>query len=511
MAKNIVVCSDGTGNTANKNRGTNVFKIYEAVDLHSHIGNEDRKPQVAIYDDGVGTQSFKPLKIIGGAFGWGLKDNVKQLYRELARVYEPRDDSKGRPGDDIYVFGFSRGAFTVRTLVGLISYCGLPKYGAYDNEKELQDLVDKAYSSYRKRFKSLLGSLFHWPDPIDESKFHPDIPIKFMGVWDTVAAVGTPFAGLTWFWNTCIHRFTFQDNELYSKVEKACHALALDDQRTTFHPNLWNESDEKTDRIEQVWFSGMHSNVGGGYPKQGMSLVSLHWMMNKAHDQGLHFIKQDRALYRERRNVHDKLYNSRAGLAVYYRYQPREFDKICEKLKVKLNGYKVHISVLNRIAQGEDGYAPGNLPREFKAVSDQEGWDDGGAFSQLILPHLEANEITLMDRIRSYVCTRRIAYFIFILASLIALGTHLCREFIKGLPFTKVFGNLLSWDTLASLFKIIFCDYYMALGVALGIAFGLSYWARRRIENTCTGFWHPLAKKLSDRIDRCGYGTQPMP
>ena len=117
MPKRIVVCSDGTGNTAVKARRTNVFKVFEAVDLHGHRLNPERTPQVAIYDDGVGTEDFKPLKILGGAFGWGLSRNVKDLYRELARI----DD----PGDEIFMFGFSRGALTVRTLAGFISTCGL--------------------------------------------------------------------------------------------------------------------------------------------------------------------------------------------------------------------------------------------------------------------------------------------------------------------------------------------------------------------------------------------------
>jgi uncharacterized protein (DUF2235 family) len=92
MAKRIVICSDGTGNSAIKGRGTNVFKLFEAVDLETHKFNPDATPQIAIYDDGVGTERFKPLKILSGATGWGLSRNVKHLYKELARVYDPGDD-----------------------------------------------------------------------------------------------------------------------------------------------------------------------------------------------------------------------------------------------------------------------------------------------------------------------------------------------------------------------------------------------------------------------------------
>ena len=115
--KNIVICSDGTGNTTIKGRGTNVFKVFEAVDQNGHKRDPWLRPQIAFYDDGVGTQSLKVLKLVGGATGLGLSRNVRRLYRALCRVYDP--------GDKIFLFGFSRGAFTVRTLVGLISACGI--------------------------------------------------------------------------------------------------------------------------------------------------------------------------------------------------------------------------------------------------------------------------------------------------------------------------------------------------------------------------------------------------
>jgi Uncharacterized alpha/beta hydrolase domain (DUF2235) len=110
--KNIAICADGTGNSAVKGRGTNVFKLYEAVDQVGHRLTPGLKAQVALYHDGVGTESFKWIRLASGATGWGLSRNVKQLYGELARVYAP--------GDKLFLFGFSRGAFTVRTLAGLI-------------------------------------------------------------------------------------------------------------------------------------------------------------------------------------------------------------------------------------------------------------------------------------------------------------------------------------------------------------------------------------------------------
>src|SRR5215467_9181962 len=143
MPKRIVVCSDGTGNTAIKGRGTNVFKLFEAVDLETHRYDSNATPQFVIYDDGVATERFKPLKILSGATGWGLSRNVKHLYKELARVYDP--------GDEIYMFGFSRGAFTVRTLVGLIATCGLvdPERLTSRTFSGLESAVKDAYRAYR--------------------------------------------------------------------------------------------------------------------------------------------------------------------------------------------------------------------------------------------------------------------------------------------------------------------------------------------------------------------------
>src|SRR5262249_22471107 len=119
MAKNIVICSDGTGNTTIKGRGTNVFKLYEAIDINSYRLHSSVRPQIAFYDDGVGTENMRWLRIVTGATGLGLGRNIRRLYAELVRVYEQ--------GDNIYLFGFSRGAFTVRMLARMIDTCGILK------------------------------------------------------------------------------------------------------------------------------------------------------------------------------------------------------------------------------------------------------------------------------------------------------------------------------------------------------------------------------------------------
>ena len=139
--KNIVLCSDGTGNTAIKARGTNVFKLYEAIDIQGHKYDQSLTPQVAFYDDGVGTSSLAPVKLIGGAFGYGLRKNVKDLYTELIHVYEP--------GDHIFLFGFSRGAYTVRALSGLIQYCGILDLKKVDHEV-LTNRVNECWTAFRR-------------------------------------------------------------------------------------------------------------------------------------------------------------------------------------------------------------------------------------------------------------------------------------------------------------------------------------------------------------------------
>ncbi|HEX8027071.1 MAG TPA: DUF2235 domain-containing protein, partial [Vicinamibacterales bacterium] len=188
MPKNIVICSDGTGNSTISGRGTNVFKLFEAVDLNGHRWDPHRTPQVAFYDDGVGSESFKPLRLLGGAAGWGLSENIRQLYKELVRIYDP--------GDQIYVFGFSRGAFTVRSLVGLIATCGLVDASKCDTADALDKMVKNAYAAYRQCYRTRLGKMFLGDSGREAGKrfgalhsLKEETRVRFVGVWDTVDAV----------------------------------------------------------------------------------------------------------------------------------------------------------------------------------------------------------------------------------------------------------------------------------------------------------------------------------
>ena len=330
MPKNIIICSDGTGNTAVKGRGTNVFKLYEAVDVAGHLSDSSNYEQVAIYDDGVGTQKLKLIRVLAGAFGFGLARNVRQLYAELVRCYSK--------GDHIYVFGFSRGAFTARTLAGFIDHAGILNPTGLSSQ-DLNSVVGDLYRAYRKARPAVLERVttpltrgFRWLwrqlRPLPGYGFHGERTIKFVGVWDTVDAVGFPIPGIAWIWNHLVHRFKFTGRARPDCVQKACHALAIDEARASFEIFLWQDDP----RVEQVWFAGVHSNVGGGYPKQGMSLVALDWMMSHAENESegsLRFGEGLRAQYHDAINVHDNLYDSRSGPAIYYRYGPRDVAAIC--------------------------------------------------------------------------------------------------------------------------------------------------------------------------------------
>lgn len=355
--KNIVLCSDGTGQSGGKGNGTNVYRLFQYVDLRSH--EQGYPAQIAFYDDGVGTESFKPFRLLGGMFGYGLSRNIRELYAFLVRNYQP--------GDRIYLFGFSRGAFTVRSLAGLIGLCGI--VNLQDDDVELEEKVKSAFKAYRNAHRK--GDRNIAQRFAVEQKTYPG-QIECIGVWDTVDAIGTPFDGL----RTVIDWFTkikFHQYDLAPYVLHGYHALAIDDERVTFHPVMWDESKSEgreKNSIEQVWFAGSHSNVGGGYPKQGMAYVSLYWMMRRAEQNGLRFEKRAFDEVFDQMNVHDKLYDSRAGLGAYYRYGPRNIQRIsCQMAKIGEGAkVKIHASVFHRIAGGVLGYAPGNFPDTFELV-----------------------------------------------------------------------------------------------------------------------------------------------
>ena len=277
--KRIITCSDGTWNKpGNTDRGkpieTNVEKMYQCI-CAQDTANGAAVRQVKLYDEGVGSGITWKDKLLGGISGAGIDKNIKDMYTFLVLNYEP--------GDEIFLFGFSRGAYTARSIAGLIRNCGILKPG-------FLSLIDKAYDLYRDRNE------YSAPDSDLMVAFRKNYtwenvtPIKFIGVWDTVGSLGIP---LPWYklWNR--KKYKFHDVKLGSTVQHACHALAIDERRKLFLPTLWQKSDTvKNDPthkqcMEQRWFAGAHSNVGGGYADTGLSDLALKWLSQKANEAGL--------------------------------------------------------------------------------------------------------------------------------------------------------------------------------------------------------------------------------
>lgn len=368
---NIVLLSDGTGNSAAAVHKTNVWRLYQALD----IGDAGVPQQIAFYDDGVGTSGLGPIKYLGLALGVGLARNVKDLYTALCRNY--------REGDAIYLFGFSRGAFTVRVLAGLIMRCGLV---TAPSDAELTQRVKLAYAEYKRDVARRATATRPWliagqrlgghavgkrakcirlgPDGADVFQYFPRI--RFVGVWDTVDAYGMPVDELKTAIDQVVWPMTLADRALSDGVDRACQALSLDDERPTFRPVLWDERSAPAERITQVWFPGVHANVGGGYPDDGLAHVALHWMMEEAKQAGLRFREQDTDAIRDCANADGKQYDSRAGLAGYYRYGPRSVDALCkdDAHGVAVVRPMIHVSAQHRIQTRHVAYAPVSYPLE---------------------------------------------------------------------------------------------------------------------------------------------------
>jgi uncharacterized protein (DUF2235 family) len=265
--KRLVICSDGTWNTPSQmDRGdrtpSNIVKIARTVLPQDAAG----VPQVVFYDPGVGNGNWLE-RLTGGAFGKGLSQNVQDNYHFLLHNFVP--------GDEIYCFGFSRGAYTARSTAGLIRKCGLLR-------KEHAWRVPEAYDLYRNSAEG--------PDSDASIRFRTEFSVEtriwFIGVFDTVGALGIPISFLRRFTK---HRYEFHDVELSRSVRYAYHAVAIDERRSQFAPTLWNTKPEEDQVVEQVWFPGVHSNIGGGYQDSGLSDIALLWMIEKAKAAGLAF------------------------------------------------------------------------------------------------------------------------------------------------------------------------------------------------------------------------------
>ncbi|MEW2400811.1 DUF2235 domain-containing protein [Streptomyces sp. NPDC046862] len=270
MAKRLVVCCDGTWNSADQTSKTNVTKVALSIPTGPVAGKDQR----VYYHSGVGTHRWERLR--GGAFGVGLSQNVIDAYRFLVETYEP--------DDELFLFGFSRGAFTARSLAGLVRNSGVLRQDQAARIKE-------AWALYRDRIEQPSGAA----SALFRRSYAHETPIHFIGVWDTVGALGIPAVGprrLEPVVNQLNRRWAFHDTTLSSWVKAAFHALAIDEQRSAFQPTLWHQQPgaaEQGQVLKQEWFAGSHCDVGGGYKETGLSDIALLWMVEQARDCGLEF------------------------------------------------------------------------------------------------------------------------------------------------------------------------------------------------------------------------------
>src|SRR5437868_6547597 len=260
MSKRIILCADGTWNTphgpAALPNDTNVRKLYELT--------ENSPDQLKYYDSGVGTNGTPFEHFFGGTMGEGLFEKVQDGYEFLSYVWDP--------GDDIFIFGFSRGAYTARSLAGMIAYFGVPNRNL-DNQT-----VRRIFAAYRITDRDLKRAA---KASLATEYGLEEVKVNMVGVWDTVGALGVPGHLFSEFDQ---EKYGFLDATLNPCIQKAYHAIAIDERRASFLPTLWSNPDgsprDNDDQVQQVWFPGVHCDVGGSYADTQLSNITLRWMLD---------------------------------------------------------------------------------------------------------------------------------------------------------------------------------------------------------------------------------------
>ena len=578
--RDLIVLSDGTSNSASKPFKTNVWRLYQALNLRDGS-------QVAVFGDGVGNSSIKFLRVIGLALGFGVKRNVHNLYKFLCHNYREADLEQKRDADRIWMFGFSRGAFTVRVLAGLIDSQGLV---TFKTESELNQNAIAAYRAYRaEAFKTKIpwvragrairDKLIHlWRKATGGKQYDKDsnrkVRIHFMGVWDTVAAYGLPIDELTIAVDKWVWPMKFDKTDLLLSVDNARQACGLDDERRTFHPIPWSEDAEKKiqkeqeervargeertvpdHRLLQVWFPGMHADVGGGYPDDGLSLVPLCWMIDEAAAKGLNFEEEILKTYRAQASPTGRLYDSRAGGGVLWRYQPRNVQLLMDDRRDNVSPDKtimptVHHCAITRMTYGNDGYAPISLPLNFNILlpdNSSVAFDEGDVERRLdktkqdlaaakddeVLKHKETVLTDLQalmrrkddwprsdyfDLVLDTVWLRRCVYFVTLGLVLIALVYPVIYQAL-GWDDNSTKGNQIASGTLtyfAGLVKGVLPAFVTpwvdaatrsgpwAIAIVLGFVFSLalSSFLQFRIHDRARGAWNIQPETGGDKINR---------
>ena len=301
--KRIAIFIDGTFNRTDSQNPTNVVRLSRCV---KHFDRKTDTPQMVIYSPGVGSGrgntalGRKLDRVFGGSLGWGLLDIIAETYRNLVIAYEQ--------GDEVYIFGFSRGAFAARSLAGMIRSCGIaPRSHLGRIPEAVARYVSRAPETHPEHPHSYAFSADFAPDTAtsraefnwrrkmgDQTAIQLTLP--YFGVWDTVGALGLP--AFLPFADRFNAQYQFHDTMLSSSVLSARHAVALDERRKTFPPHLWSnlanlnarfdtDGPQKAPAYLQQWFAGDHGSVGGGGSRIGLSSIAMHWVAMGAEDAGL--------------------------------------------------------------------------------------------------------------------------------------------------------------------------------------------------------------------------------
>lgn len=353
--KNIVICADGTWNRPEddleKDFPTNVLKVARAIAPVNDAGVE----QVVFYDWGLGSyhDGFS-----AGALGKGINKNIQDCYRFIVQNYHA--------GDRLYFFGFSRGAFTVRSLAGFLNNCGVLKQAharliakAFEIYKDPKVHPDDDFSRNWRNEHSVRVDVAQLPPEAKHAwsaEGHPKV--HFVGVWDTVGSLGVPLSMLS-FLNT---EHMFHDNKIGPNIVTARHALAVDERRDDFRATVWKQRPEVD--IQQVWFPGCHSDIGGGLPPDAdgslLSDYPLKWIADEAAARGLRF--SGHLLAGIKYNPVSRLNESYGGKW-----------KLAGQYKRPVLAYlRIHRSVKARW-DADPGYRPEKLAQRVDSVT---GWGD---------------------------------------------------------------------------------------------------------------------------------------
>jgi uncharacterized protein (DUF2235 family) len=330
--KRLIVCCDGTWNRLDTQCPTNVVRLAQAVKRTA----SDGVPQIVFYDEGIGVDSNK---IVGGVTGLGIDKNIQHAYRFLSFNYDR--------GDEIYLFGFSRGAYTVRSLAGMIYCSGLLS-------RRYVTKASEAYELYRNRgIKPSDDEAKSFRENYGKDK-GDRVPITLLGCFDTVGALGIPLVPLLQKFETQFkRRYQFHDTNLNEDIENALHAVAIDEIREIFDVTLMNKNlKAPKQKLRQVWFPGEHGCIGGGtMAYRGLSDAVLKWMVDQISDLELK-LEFDPDVIKDIQPDYKVPFQNNPG---FYRLAGIKLRELVETID------DIHESAIERLESADIDYSPENL------------------------------------------------------------------------------------------------------------------------------------------------------